>query len=379
MKNISKIYELLDGSLPEAEKVEIFKELANNKDLREEFNYASSLNKTISENKDIFSVPAGSKSAVFSIIGLQLEGVSTSFFSSKLSVGVVSSVVTFILLTSLYFLTNSNEVVYQNQDDTFSKFTSSIQLPVENVNYYNETLEVNNDLNFGNKNNYDTKNQDYIFDNTKANKKLEENFDEYKEFALLSQSEIALNSNINLVKDNYNNSINKLNKVNILESNLTNSNFYIEWNTSVNQNLPGETISPSRIQKFNNNNLALFYKFNKNLDFGLEVRQENFFQKYEDELKFYEQTPNFTTYSLAIKYNLFENIIFQNMSNYIKFQGGGNQGGIVSRFALGLNYEIYDGLGLNANLEYSNLFFKNNFNNYNSEKITLNYGIKYMF
>ncbi len=379
MKNISKIYELLDGSLPEAEKVEIFKELANNKDLREEFNYASSLNKTISENKDIFSVPAGSKSAVFSIIGLQLEGVSTSFFSSKLSVGVVSSVVTFILLTSLYFLTNSNEVVYQNQDDTFSKFTSSIQLPVESVNYYNETSEAKSVLNLAIINKEDLKNQDYIFDNNKANKKLEKNFEEYKEFALLSQSEIALNSNINLVKDNYNNSINKLNKVNILESNLTNSNFYIEWNTSVNQNLPGETISPSRIQKFNNNNLALFYKFNKNLDFGLEVRQENFFQKYEDELKFYEQTPNFTTYSLAIKYNLFENIIFQNMSNYIKFQGGGNQGGIVSRFALGLNYEIYDGFGLNANLEYSNLFFKNNFNNYNSEKITLNYGIKYMF
>lgn len=385
MNERNKIYDYIEGNLNESEKSELFKELSVNKDMREEFEYANSMSKSLSENKDLFMLPTGSKAAVFSELGLDLSSVaaSSSFVASKTFIGAVSSILTFALLSTFYFVALNEDVISNtNQDDlTFFQINEEVKLPVIDNNYNNLTIGDESD-DIRNKAN----NENRSFDNINSQSAQNNLVIDDELIEKLTNSEILLINKSNLSQFNvsdFNFTKNNSNIDNLKEiqgeNTLKNSKVYLEWNNTINRNLPAESISPSTLKNFNNNNLGIYYILNKNIDLGFEVRQENFFQVYEDKLKIYEQTPNFTTYTIALKFNFWDEKFIYNLSNYAKAQFGGNNGGFVSRIALGLNYELYDGFYLNSNVEYSNLLFKNNYNQFNSNKISINYGIKYNF
>jgi len=375
MNERNKIYDYIDGNLKESEKSELFKELSVNKDMREEFEYANSMSKTLNDNKDLFILPSGSKGALFSQLGLNLgksTAPATSFFASKTFIGTVSSLITFALLSTFYFVALNKDVVSNPNESEINYFKLKEFLNLPNIkNDYVNSIEDKSKI----------INSFASIKNEKSNE-IEMLDNNVEQFAI---NKIDLdNSNLNEINFLYHSSVEKQEinfdkKEDGFDTELKKSSFYLEWNNSINQNLPEESISPSTLQNFNNNNLALYYKINNDIDLGFEVRQENFFQKYEDKVKYYEQTPNFTTYSIAIKYNFWNEKFFNSFSNYTKIQFGANNGGVVSRFALGANYELYNGFYFNTNLEYSNLLFKNDFNNFNSHKISINYGIKYNF
>lgn len=376
MKNNSKIYELFEGNLSENEKIEIFRMLSENKDLRDEFNYASKLNNSLNENKDNFIIPSGSKEAIFNNLGLSLAGTSStsSILVSKAFVGIVSSVLTFVLMTSIYLYSGfSNNNANITEEISYNQVNKSIQLPKLKSDYLNEnTTQIKtrqiSKASIVKENLLKTKNQ-FAANNIITNK-----LDYFK----ISNSNIALLENVYL---NANENENKtyLNKINYNERKRNLTKFYVEFANSVNQNLPQETISPSEIQKFNNNNISIFYILNDRIDVGVDIRNENFFQVYEDVSFKYEQTPNFTTYSLSLRYNLYKNFLINDLTFYGNGNLGFNEGGFVSRVGLGMFYELSNGFGFNSNIEYSNLLFQNSFNTFNSHKISINYGIRYNF
>lgn len=376
MKNNSKIYELFEGNLSENEKIEIFRMLSENKDLRDEFNYASKLNNSLNENKDNFIIPSGSKEAIFNNLGLSLAGTSTtsSILASKAFVGIVSSVLTFVLMTSIYLYSGfSNNNANITEEISYNQVNKSIQLPNLKSDYLNEnTTQIKtrqyDKPSIVKENLLKTKNE-FITNNIIPNE---------LDYFEISKSNLALLENVyHNANENENNTY--LNKINYNERKRNLTKFYVEFANSVNQNLPQETISPSEIQKFNNNNISIFYILNDRIDVGVDIRNENFFQVYEDESFKYEQTPNFTTYSLSLRYNLYKNFLINDLSFYGNGNIGFNEGGFVSRVGLGMFYELSNGFGFNSNIEYSNLLFQNSFNTFNSHKISINYGIRYNF
>lgn len=146
-------------------------------------------------------------------------------------------------------------------------------------------------------------------------------------------------------------------------------------------NLPKETISPSYLSKFSNMALSLFYHFNKQWAFGLDLRQETFYVKYDSYDEFnqqyiFEQQPNFVSYGLVARYSPIE---FHGLKPYIQANISRNNFGVIARGNTGLQYELYPNFDLTVNLEYSYLFFNHQNTLYNGKKIGLNYGINYKF
>ena len=139
MKNIIDIYNLIDGNLKESDEIEIFNQLSTNKELREEFKNANSLNNILKENRDLFLVPKGSKASIFNTIGLSLENPSQSFITSKTFVGIASSLLTILVLFGSFYLSNILENENRNTDSNATsltnRFLTSIDLPLKRRAY----------------------------------------------------------------------------------------------------------------------------------------------------------------------------------------------------------------------------------------------------
>ncbi len=155
-----------------------------------------------------------------------------------------------------------------------------------------------------------------------------------------------------------------------------------EFKGSANWNQPKETIYPGEQSKFNNMNLALLYDVGSGFRLGAEVRQENFFLKYDGrdgrgEMFLYEQQPNFTSYGLLARYSLVEAGSF---SSFIQAAGSFNSYGIIARPAFGLEYMLTGEFGITCQAEYSTMWFRHNSDKiFKSQKISLLYGVNYRF
>ena len=84
----------------------------------------------------------------------------------------------------------------------------------------------------------------------------------------------------------------------------------VEFRGSHNWLYPEPNIEPMETALFKNNSIALMYSLTEELALGAEVRQDNFFQKYQgyDRLMatetIYEQQPNFTSGGIFARYSL---------------------------------------------------------------------------
>ncbi len=141
------------------------------------------------------------------------------------------------------------------------------------------------------------------------------------------------------------------------------------------------SISPKKNALFNNNIAKLFYNASDDLAFGIEVRQENFYQVFEgmDEygiINTYRQQPNFTTFGTFARYKLMN---LGSISPYIEINIGANNAGWVYRGNTGIIFSPYTNFNLILSLEYSNFRFVHQENWFNSDKFGINYGIGIKF
>lgn len=157
------------------------------------------------------------------------------------------------------------------------------------------------------------------------------------------------------------------------------SNFSLELKNYINYHFQNETISPGKINAFNNMNLILFYNVTPKLKAGIDLKQETFMVKYEGNeesgRKFeYYQQPNLTSVGIIGHYSFTEKGL---VNPYIRAGLGINRAGIVSKAGLGLKYDINSAISVTAGLEYQNFIFKHNNIFFNTNKIGLNYGLAY--
>ncbi len=152
----------------------------------------------------------------------------------------------------------------------------------------------------------------------------------------------------------------------------------VEFSKEESNYLSKATISPSQRMLFRDMNVRVLYKLASYLDVGAEYRAENFFLKYHgyenDVLYDYEQQPNFQTISAVVRSGLFS---FGKTDVFAQYSLGFNNVGFVNRLMLGGNYKTSGGFGFIVGLEYSDMRFTRQNIDFDSQKISLNYGIQF--
>lgn len=156
----------------------------------------------------------------------------------------------------------------------------------------------------------------------------------------------------------------------------------IEWNGSTMWNNPKATTDPASYAKFNNNSVALYYELNDNWIIGAGVRQETYFQDFvgtaEDGKPYrYQQQPNFTTYSLSVRYRTNPYLGFCSLLGQATL--GLNTAGFVPRGMLGAELSISPSFSFVVGMEYSTLYYKHQSSNYNTSKYGFVYGLNFKF
>ena len=142
--------------------------------------------------------------------------------------------------------------------------------------------------------------------------------------------------------------------------------------------LNNETIWPAQEQLFNNFSFAIFYPVYDRFHLGLDIRRENFYQKFagsENNREFdYEQQPNFTTYDLNFRYFTKKYYIF---NPFAELSVGGNSIGFVGRLQAGFYYSPVSGINFVFGAQYNSMYYSHQGRNYNSGKISLNSGVNF--
>ncbi len=118
-----------------------------------------------------------------------------------------------------------------------------------------------------------------------------------------------------------------------------------------------------------------------NLDIGIGVRQERFFQRFSgfDETigkrVEYTQYPSLVTFELSGRYNLENLFPVDNLGLFMQGSVGGNIAGPVFRIMPGFTYKGFESIYFYAGLEYSYLKYQHSGSGFDSQKIGINYGL----
>jgi hypothetical protein len=159
------------------------------------------------------------------------------------------------------------------------------------------------------------------------------------------------------------------------------SGFSFEFGSSVNWNIPQETLFPSEMNRFNNLAVTVLYELNDLIIVGANVKQETFFTEYsgtEDigSIFNYRQHPNLTTFSAVVRTNPFGYDMFR---PYLQAAIGANESGFVLRPQIGLEIQTNNNLSFVFGIDYSYFRFIHQNSWFNSGKAGINYGILYKF
>lgn len=435
MENEFLIFDYLDGKMTAQQEESFFNLLSQNDELRTEFKQQLALKTAFTKDLHTFVPSPETTMSLFSKMGIgagagavssALVNSSPSIFSKVLGVfgttAFKSAAVTLIAAGATFFGLLKYDVIEWYDEEGSGKTT--IALNSNKIIESNETpkpqeINANNNSSLGeNTNNSEpvikvvekivTK-DNFIFTIDTLKLKGEEKikaktfFDKLEDkFAQLVNDE---DSNINsleiseLANYNFNSSFN----------NIPNGNFGnlksqpINFNNS-NMNLPisfelGGSFYNSKLNNANNidinrdyssilnGRLSLFYNQSSEFQIGVDYRVEDFFQQFSiidgnGRLLTYYQQPEFTVMSGVLRY----------LPDYLDYDFGiikvqplisASYGadligkGTVSRAGIGSNFYFGDNLYFQAMVEYSNLSFKQDEINYNSNKLGVNVGIGY--
>jgi hypothetical protein len=178
-------------------------------------------------------------------------------------------------------------------------------------------------------------------------------------------------------------------KMNISKTNtLTNNNsispkagFNFEWRGFESWHIPDATVTSQAKVSFNNNLIALMYDCNDWLSVGVDFRQENFYLEFTG----YDQNEVFNRYFLLSNNSSFGASARFYPMNYgdfktvVQVSAGLNELGYIGRSMLGFEYSLIDNISMVGGAEYSLFNYSHQNVRFNSQKVSLNYGIKFSF
>lgn len=408
MNDITEILKLIDGTLNVDEQKMLFEDLAYDKYLRSEFINHLNIEKNISERNDLFLPPAESTAKIFKTAGIILP-YSSGFFSNLLryfnsfnpilSAALASIFTALVLLLCLWIFDNKNDTLeYQYSINNKLSELSNGNNSVTNLNPLPKILMKNN---FGFREMPKDTIIRYVFISKNAN-------DLSNEIGVLTKLDTIVNYiYITKIEENEKNSFasnpknidfSKINyeKVAITDKNIfsdlknenssgiefSNIDIYqpigitIEIKGSSYWNIPYTSIQPDRYMNFRNTGLSILYSISDKFKTGGDIRQETFFQRFEDSVYKYEQQPNFVTACLGLRYCPFE---VGKIYPFTQASFGFNKAGFVARPMIGFEFKPYYDLSFILGFEYSLLFFQQDDKYFGAHKIGLNYGVSYCF
>ena len=130
---------------------------------------------------------------------------------------------------------------------------------------------------------------------------------------------------------------------------------------------------------FNNYGIALAYQLDKDFEIGFDLRQERFAQKFqgvENGVQWeYKQYPYYGALTLLLKYRL---INWNILSLYSNLMIGGVQTGYLGRIGLEMEYEPIDNYIIFGGIEGGYLIY-NHQGTFNTSKADFNWGVKFRF
>ena len=395
------IHDFMDGSLEGTQEEQLFYQFSSNDELRAELKQQIAIREAIRNDSRAYTPAANSTVGVFAALGFNPPSTVTvpnssiakggvSGFLTKYKQGITGGVISAVATTALILLLlNPFGSTYTNMSDSEKPSMVQSQVIPDNV------PKVESFSNDAQKQQvrYITKIR-YIDVPRYINKEPVNNVQE----STSSITSAEESNNLDLTSSNLGTSLSPR----LDMSNNTNGFSDLGVGTSTNKFnnliLPGEqiglslelrgsqywnyqteTINPFKYSKFNNSAIALYYNLSDNFAFGGEVRQENFFQKYNS-IKgdsTFQQQPNFTTFGLNLRYTLpFE---FWGFAPFIQANAGVNNAGYTGRGMVGFKYSPYRDITFVVGGETSWLFYHHQNKQFNSGKFGLNYGISFNF
>ena len=401
------IINFIDGSTtPEMDK-SLFNELANNEIAQQKFKKFIEIENSFSTGHSHFQPSAESVNQVFTKLGFKKAGMfgAFRFFQSNFVRFSVPAVLTTLLLVFSYnyFFEDdknsltSNELLTNNKqvsNQTKRKISKENPLSKENVVENNiNTLQVNNKQS-SSKIQYIYK-EKYVavgrngdlkyFNNQEDLASYFNSMNENQSANLTLNDDIFINNidlselsnNLNYTSSKFNTNSTNIQNINYAKFNSKeDSDYEINLNYSPSFDVVSRNINPEKLSSFNHLGLNVLYKLNNKFKLGLEIQQETFLQKFEENDEFnrtliYTQRPNFTNIGIALKYNFLDEIYLQS-----SFGTNTELSGVYNRFRLGREFNNIYPINFVAGLEHSALHY--NFKNelYSSYRFGLYLGIK---
>ncbi|OGU18155.1 MAG: hypothetical protein A2475_08800 [Ignavibacteria bacterium RIFOXYC2_FULL_35_21] len=388
MEYEDKLVEFIDGELPEEEERELFSMISMDDSLRGEYKSLLAITNTIKASSGFYAPGTALKASVYRDLNISMPVRHTPAFAkliqgSKwhfLSGGIGALLATSVFMVSTSFFSTENRQatpLKMNKPDAVQQ------------------IESPNDLIKSNMNNIITnkKHNVIISENLKKENIMSEPVPEQSNHNLLAMSEPifiekkSIKWNEPELSDNINLSdiTEQKNELQLIQEEDFGSDedigISVEGRWSTNWNIPKETLQPARISDFNNLGFEIFFNVIDNFDFGINIRQETFFTKYEENVRddiIYkiEQNPNLTSYGISFRQKFLTDKDLQPLG---QINLAVNNYGIILRPSVGILYKINDSFSLVENLEYSNMLFTHNQRWFSASKIGLNFGINYKF
>lgn len=360
-----------DNTLSAEQESELFLKLAYNKDLRLDFSANMKINSAINDFKLNSAPPSELTLNIFSSAGYSMPALNVpkaSLFPKSIFNYALVSIVSALVSVTLFSVFNKSiPIEYKHTYPQIKQLTAeNNSIPISKIDTITQTK-----IKYC-KNNESTKT------NLTENPISDDKQDNSVDFQICKSNPISIKQNYDY---NYRPSINTPSDINIdYQENKELSDISIELVSSINWNLPKETINPNEYSKFNNLSLALMYNLTSNFKIGLNIRQETFFNQYYETDAFHkydvEMQPNLTSFGLISRYQLFD-------FNYLRLSPqldlAFNKYGFIIRPGINVEYPITNQFSLVNTLDYSIFNYTRQSNWFNSKKLALSFGINYNF
>ncbi len=393
------LHNLFDRSLDSHQEERLFMELASNDELRTELKQVIDMEFAVRNDFEAFQPAPESQDKIFGALGITTAAVTSSAIATTaltysgwiakylnpilLSVGslIFGGLLTFLLMNGL-----SDSGANNTAKDNY--MSSNHQSPTVSDASANHNI---------------AKTESYIIDTVYKDRIIVKYLPGTERIVYLTHDEEsikAIDKFNQITYANYSNSNNPLNTHLDVHSrgarfidnsgsiyspmtpfsmyNFLGEKFSLEIKANEDWSLPKADMPRSSYPVFNNTSAALLYKINDNLQVGVDLRQEYFYQKYngvDDKntaYNYYQHTNYFGAGVLA-------RLSLINTSNthiFLQPALSFNKVGGVGRVMIGGEYKIVDQLSFVLGLEGSLLQFKHQGNNFYSPKVGFHYGIR---
>ncbi|TAL68606.1 MAG: hypothetical protein EPN82_10025 [Bacteroidetes bacterium] len=379
------LVQFIDGELPEDRERELFSMISADDSLRAEYKSLLGINNAIKSSAAYYSPSSELKAAVYRDLNISIPVKHVPAFAKFIQgtkLNLLSCGIGAVLASTVFFVSTN----FLSQGAKSDLATQIPIPPLQNSETQSNSNMKNNSLSY-NKQIIKTKFQPKI--NNSVNESLPINNNN----SIIAISELIIPENGNIIYDvndkskiidisDLTKNLNDLTEIQ-KEDNASNEKIGIsvEARWSTNWSLARETVKPSKISDFNNLGFDMFFSIVDNFDFGINIRQETFFVKYEEKisnnLKYkLEQNPNLTSYGISIRKRY---PINDDLQPFGQMNLAINKYGIILRPSIGITYNFYNDFSLVETFEYSNMFFTHNQEWFSASKIGLNFGINYKF